>query len=599
MRRFNVVVLFLAVFMSRPLAAAETDARELSSKITKVTVYSDRARVTRVAKVKLGDRPALFSVSKLPGWVDDGSVRVTLSPPDAGRIVDVRVQRNYLAKATDEEYRKAAAAVQEVSDEIASLDDELRVLDAQTQQLNAVKVFSMEKIARDAPLRVIKVEDYGKVVKFIADSLRETAKARRAVALRRRELTPELAVRQRRLYEVQSLTQLEETTILLTLSGRGGKPAAVELTYMLPGATWQPAHELRALGPNPQSSDVTSFAVVSQTSGEDWKGVELAFSTQSSTELIRIPELTALTLGDGQAAARLVQERTASFDRAKAAFEGQNRIWNKMNAPVAQQMEVYETNLDQLQMVQGQAAAVFQRLRKRGTSAHFAGDGRTTVRGDGHPVRVLIGEATLQAEQAIVAVPEQSLNAVRTLKMVNAGSQPLLPGDVALYHDGAFLGMTALDFVAEGETFSIFLGVADQVKLSRVLDRKHSSIRRKKRTRMKVRFIVEVENLSDEPVTLDLMDRVPVATHANIEVDDVEISGDKEPDSKGLLKWHLTLKPKKRRKFTIEYRLEYPPALVRELRRANLEMEKAMPAAKRARKFDVSEQIMDLEGSFD
>jgi len=340
--------------------------------------------------------------------------------------------------------------------------------------------------------------------------------------------------------------------------------------------------------------------VVSQTSGEDWEEARITFSTQSSTETNRIPQLSALKLGDSQAAARIMQERNASFSRAQAAFEGQNRMWNKMNAPLAigNQMEVYDNNLDQLQMTQSKTAAVFQRLRKRGTSAHFPGEGRLIVRADGHPVRIPIGSANLGAEQAIVAVPEQSLNAVRTITMLNSGAQPLLPGTVALYQDGAFLGMTEIDFVSEGESFAVFMGVADQVKLSRVLDRKHSSIDRKKRTRIKVAWVVTVENLSDESVTLDLADRVPVSENREIEIDKVSVSGDKEPDSSGLLKWRLSLKPKEKKVFKIGYRIEYPPALVREMRRASAAKRKAMPSAPSAEEPDVSEQIMRLEDCF-
>ena len=76
-----------------------SNAQALSSKVTKVTVYSDRARVTRQATAKLSTEPTVFAFKKLPGWVDDGSVRVSAS---AGRIVDVRVERSFLARATDQ-----------------------------------------------------------------------------------------------------------------------------------------------------------------------------------------------------------------------------------------------------------------------------------------------------------------------------------------------------------------------------------------------------------------------------------------------------------------------------------------------------------------
>ena len=98
---FSTVVLFaallsLSVGVMAEAVAEEAAPKTLSSRIGEVTVFSDRARVTRTATVGLRKAPVTFAIEKLPGWVDDGSVRVALSPPDAGRIVDVRVKRTHL-----------------------------------------------------------------------------------------------------------------------------------------------------------------------------------------------------------------------------------------------------------------------------------------------------------------------------------------------------------------------------------------------------------------------------------------------------------------------------------------------------------------------
>ena len=598
MIRLTPIVLIACLGLALPALSAEDGHSVINSTITEVAVYSDRAQVTRVGKVRLEDAPTVYSFKKLPGWVDDGSVRVAISPADAGDIHDVQVRRNFLALATDEGYRKAQTAVQEISDEIIALDDELAVLDAQAAQIEAMRVFSLDRLPKDAMVREVKVEEYRKVVEFVAGQLRALGKARRALEVKRRGLIPELSARQRRLGELQGMTQLEETSVLVTVSGRAGKQVKLKLTYMLPGATWEPVHELRTRQKELDSAEVSTFAVVTQTSGEDWVGAKLTFSTQSSTQSNQIPRISALKLGDSNSAARIMQERTDSFNRAKTAFEGQNRMWNKMNA-LAQgnQMDYYDANYDQLQMVQAKTVAVFERLGKRGTTALFPGEGKVTIRGDGHPVRVRIGKAKLAAKQAIVAVPEQSLNAVKTLKMENVGFGPLLPGTAALFQDGAFLGMTDFDFVAEGETFSAFLGVADQVKLSRVMDQKHSSIDRKKRTTMNVAFVLTVENLSDSPVTLDLADRIPISENKEIEVDKISISDDTKPNSKGLLKWHLTLAPKTKKIIHIKYRVEYPPALVQKMHKKRAAKQRAMPSAAVYDEYDASDQIMRLEES--
>ena len=606
MKRLVPLALALALGLPPATALAEDSAPDtLTSVIRKVTVYSDRARVTRAADVTLGSNPRVYVFEKLPGWVDDGSVRVSLAPPAAGRIVDVRVKREYLARASDKAYLDAEEEVKGLQAELGALDDELKVLAAQAKQIEGIRMFSLEKISKDSALRDVSVESYGKVVAFISDQLRATAKARRTVLKKRVDLTPELQAKQRKLAELKGLTQLEQTSVFVTVSGAPGTSGSVELTYMLPGATWEPTHELRVSRTRPGTAEVTSYAVVTQTSGENWENAEIAFATQSSTEAVRIPQLEALTLGDTKSATRIMKSRVSSFTRAQRAFGAQNRMWNKFQQQKSSQHnfeKVYESNFNYLQVVQSKTVQIFAGLQRRGTSAHFKGQGRATVRGDGHSVRVQIGHSKPKATQRIVAAPEQSLNAALTLRMTNSAPQPLLPGKVAIYRDGAFLGMTDLDFIAEGEIFSMFLSVADQLKLSRRLDKKHSSIVRKKRTRMQVAFVVTVENLASTETQLNLADRIPVSQNKEIKIDRVTISPGVKPDTKGLVRWDLTLQPKEKRTFRIAYRIEYPPTLIlrtkQELHRRSKRRAHPSQAAPAGDAPQLEEQIMNLEDNF-
>jgi len=575
----------------------------LSSEIRKVTVFSDRALVTRDARAKVNAEPTVYAFKHLPGWVDDGSVRAAAS---AGRIVEVRVGRSYLARDTDPTYRKAEEEARALAARMGALDDELTVLDAQAKQIANVQAFSMEKLPKDVLVDKLGVQNYASVVEYVTNTLRQTAKARRAVEAERVQLRPELDAKKRRVEELKGMTQIEETTVYVTLQGTAAADAAVTLTYMLPGATWEPVHELRTEGAGASSVDVTSFAVVTQASGEDWTNAELAFSTQSSTAAVHIPELGALTLGDTRAATQTMERQSASFSRAQAAFKGQNRLWNlrlQGSEQSAAVEEIYKTNFEALQVVQSKTVQIFQSLQQRGTTAQFKALGTTKVRADGRSVRVPIGRAHLHARQAIVAAPEQSLNAALTLEMQNESGQPLLPGAVALYQGGSFLGMTNLDFVADGESFSMFLGVADQLKLSRVLDKKHSAIVRKQRTQMQLAFVVTVENLSAKPVSLTLADRVPVSEEREIVVGNVKISPDAKPDSKGILRWQITLQPKEKREIDIRYQIEYPPTLVVEMRRQQAAERKpagapASPAPRSPYDHDVKKDIQHLEQNF-
>lgn len=584
-------------------APAGAPAHALNSTVREVTVYSDRARITREASTEVTTEPTVFAFTGLPGWVDDSSVRVSAS---AGRIIDVRVDRSFLAESEDASIRKAQEHHKKLSRRLAALHDELAILEAQKAQIESIKAFSLEKIGKDTTIGNISVESYGDVLTFISDALRDTARSRRATQAKLDDLLPEYEASERALAEVAGLQALEQTTVLVTLQSSRPASSALELTYMMPGATWEPMHELRASASDPEDIEVLSFAVVTQTSGEDWTHAALSFSTQSSTEAVRLPELDALVLGDTHTATRMMRSEESSFTRAQQAFEGQNALWNKVHrkrsaASVERFEEVYQHNLEYLQVVQSKTVRIFDTLGDRGTTAHFSARTAPSVRGDGHPVRVRIGDSELKSRHQIVAAPEQSLNAARSLRMLNSTGQPLLPGKVALYQDGAFLGVTEVDFIADGEEFSVFLSVADHLKLSRRLDKKQSAlVRGGKRNKMKVGFIITVENLSDQSTAFTLADRIPVSENKDIKVDRVVITDRLQPDSRGLLHWDVTLGPKERREFRISYQVEYPAQLVLEAQRRRaaepVASDADSPSPRRRRKAKkIDEQLLDLE----
>jgi uncharacterized protein (TIGR02231 family) len=598
------------------LVSAPDDPNTISatSSIRKVTVYSDRALVSRSGTVQVGGGARVYAYRHLPGWVDEGSVRIAAS---GARILDVRVVRSYLAHSTEQTYVTAEASLRELSGRLAALDDESTVLDAQAKQIEDIKAFSLERLNHDtlvadsAPTSAgragsVGVETYSAVVDFIGQKLRDVARGRRSVKTERERLTPAVEAAKKRVEDLRALAKLEETTVLVTLAGSGPGQADLQLTYMLPGATWEATHEFRATDGDPAHVEVTSYAVVTQASGEDWDGAELSFSTQSSTAAVKIPELEALTLGDTRPATQTVESHSTSFTRAEAAFRGQNRLWNQhLQGSSKSFEESYASNFESLVVTQSKTVRIFQSLQQRGTTTQFKALGPANVRADGRSVRVPIGHATLKAQKAIVAAPEQSLNAAQTLRMVNDSGQSILPGSVSLYQAGAFLGMTELEFVADGEDFTVFLNVVDQLKLSRLLDKKHSALVRKQRTQMQLAFVVTVENLSAKPLSLELADRVPVSEDREIVVSGVKLTPGAKPDSRGILRYALTLQPKEQRKLEIQYQIEYPPSLVVEMKRNRSSEEptadapRGLPSAPAPRRaYDIRKDIEHLEDNF-
>ena len=532
-----------------PATAWSAPTKVVKSKITAVTVYADRARVTRSATVDLG--AGRFRIAGLPGWIDHESVRVKVTPATRGRIVDVTAKTTYLAKASDAAIRKAAEAVREINDKLAELSDERRVIEAEIAQLEAVRAFSMKKLPRDMAVRRVKLKTIGETIDFITNRLRKARTALRSVAQKRRSLLPVLAARRKVSADLARHAKLQQTEVTVEVKGAGR--VNLSLSYLTPGATWEPTSELRADGS--AKAGLVQYASVIQTTGEDWSGAKLTFSTQRPADTLQVPAAQVFSLGGRSRPLRTGLSRLQkSFTRASSAYYRRNALIHDKNL---------QANIRRQRRIQHRSIAVFRKLHKRSTTAHFRALSSRPVRPNGKVVRVAIARATFQMKPRLVAVPAVSLNAVRTAELTNTTSLPVLPGRLALFVGGSFIGRSVLKFVAPGEKFSAYLGVNDRIKLARKLDRRRSSFKRgRKTTEMTVSYLVSAENLGRESVTLDLADRVPVSENAAIEIDDIETPKGARRSSDGLVRWTVTLRPGQKRVWRVGYEIEYPTRLL-------------------------------------
>jgi len=530
--------------------SAPVEPTPLDTHVSAVTVFADRAQVTRTAAVDLTPAPTRFAVTKLPGWIDAESVRVAIEPSSAGALLDVAVETTHLAESSAEAVRKAQQVEREAADDLKTVTDEEETLAEEIARLDALRTMSLDKVPRELAAGDVKVKSLSETMAYVADTVRNDRAKLRALAKKHRDIEPVVAQRQRELSDLQASAQLQQTTVVLEL--KGSARATVHITYLTPGATWEPLGEVRA-SKGGAAISLAQLALVSQTTGEDWAQARLSFSTQDPTVTLDVPRVQQLLLDNGGAGlGDVVSSSAGSFSRAQSAYAVGNEL-------AARNSVALRESLKQLAETQTRVAARFSKLR-RGTTTHFAAlDGARTVRADGKVVRVPISTVDLPATPRIVAAPEVSLNAVRVAELVNGGAAPILPGRAMLFEDGAFVGRAELPFAAPGERFSVFLGVDDRIKLERVLDKKTSSLhRRGSRTELDLSFAVSAENLGSTPITLEISERIPVAQTEEIEVDDVDLPDRAKPDAQGLVKLTKVLPPRSKVGWRIAYNLYYP-----------------------------------------
>ena len=135
----------------------------------------------------------------------------------------------------------------------------------------------------------------------------------------------------------------------------------------------------------------------------------------------------------------------------------------------------------------------------------------------------------------------------------------LLPGEANVYFEGSFSGKTYLNPLETTEKLSISLGIDPNliVKRKELDNFKSRSLIGSQRIINK-EYEVVVKNNKAKPITIKVVDRVPISQNKEIKVGKI-VTGDALYDEDtGILEWTLTLSPASSNSKQFSYELKYP-----------------------------------------
>jgi hypothetical protein len=276
---------------ARPAPAGPVVATE-AAPIERVVVYSDQARVYRATRAVLGADAAPVTLAALPpaAWPD--TVRVECA---SAEIANVEVSRTWARLPRQAEGKALLAQIERAQDQARALDDEQRLLQTELGLVESLQPLSERKRPDKEPPAMF-VETWRRVIGW-ADGRGARIRARLAAmpALRLALEQKLIALRVEGRKLLPDAASGPALRVVVTLRGKPGTHD-VTLSYVVGGVRWVPAYDLRYDPQNP-GVDATYYAVVSQSTGEDWRQAKFAFSTILPSNLLAVPELPTWTLG--------------------------------------------------------------------------------------------------------------------------------------------------------------------------------------------------------------------------------------------------------------------------------------------------------------
>ena len=534
--------------------AARADDIKADSKITAATVYNDRATLTRSARIEIPAGKHDIVLSGLPATLFPDSLRAA---GKSGAKVTFGAVSNKLESSADYVQPKE----QELNDKLEQLQDKRNIYVAEKSALQAAKDFLLN-LGKQASLRSnediaeinLKPDTWGGAADVLSTKLAENLKSSNEKDIAIRGVDKDIRKTQNELNQLRT-GQKQSYTVTIPYESNAATTLDLELSYQISGVSWQPVYDAR-LNVKTGEMELVQYGSVWQQTGEDWNNIDLTLSTGRPSRGTSLPDLQTdwLWIRNGQNA----QLKAVAF-RVDSGMAGAMKE-NALALPAG-------ANLRSMASAPMTEEATFApaQINTEGFVGEYKIVGKSDVKSDGTHSKVMIGSFKTENKQEIQIKPQYAAEAYLVVKSTLKGDAPILPGQVNLFRDDAFIGKTHLPMMRPGDEEELSFGIDDNVSVRRntLKDERSEAGMITKDTVIERHVVTEIQNLHKTPVDIAVLETVPVSKDERIRagiLKDKTTPGYETDidDVKGLTRWRKSLQPSEKTRIDLTWRVSWP-----------------------------------------
>jgi hypothetical protein len=277
MKKF--LLLTLALVAAKFYAQKETN---VSSTIEKVTVFFQGAQVEHSASTELKSGKQSVILNKLTDFIDPNSVQVKAQGDLT--ILSVTTRKNYEdVTLTDEQIKLLNEKKKKLEVEDQKLRDEFNVLS-----------YDKDLILRNRDLTSsqtgLKITELKEAYLFMHEKLTDIGTRQTAIYEELEKLAVEINQIEQEIISQRSKPVINYSEIVVELDVAKATTANFSFSYISPNASWQPYYDMRSDGIGKQVK-LEAKGLISQSTGIEWKDVDLVLSTNDPYENTTEPDL--------------------------------------------------------------------------------------------------------------------------------------------------------------------------------------------------------------------------------------------------------------------------------------------------------------------
>ncbi len=525
MKTIQITILFLVVSLT---------AYAVDSEINQVVVYRQGARITHSTQFTVVAGNQEIILDNLTPTIDPNSLQVQLR--GNAILLSATVRTNFMGYQTlPKRLKELKDSLQLVSDRIDWLSNEQSIYQGEEKLIvdNQKIVNEKEKIT---------AADLTQLADFYRNRLTVIRKKIYSNNIELRNLREKKKHLEQQLQEMNYQKGKQMGEVVLNISSEQTTRIAVTFTYLTRNAGWSPLYDLRCAGTT-GPIDLVYKANVFQNTGFDWKGVELVISTGNPTVNNERPVLNPWYIDFYQPLP------TPGYGAYKSADAAPMRAMNIYadEAVAGPELEEAAPVPYQVNQVSNQMATEYEIKIEQDIPA----DGKQHI--------VPIRNFELPAAYTYHTVPKLNQHAFLLAKVGEYGQFDLLPGQSNIFFEGMFVGQTYLNPEVTGDSLIVSMGRDDAISVKRNTLTDFTSARVIGTNKKQLKgYEIILRNNKKIPVTIEVLDQVPISQNKDIVVEIEEMEGASYTADYGKLLWKIELAPGESKKIRFVYSVKYP-----------------------------------------
>jgi uncharacterized protein (TIGR02231 family) len=524
-------ILTSALVLGSFMAVGQSD-KALDSKITDVTVFLNKAQVTRQVNTRLEAGKTNLIVTGLTSQLDPESIQVT--GKGSFVILGISHQQNFLTEFN------VPKSLKNLKDSAKVLQKQLALEQSQNEILNKEEQMLLSNQKIGGTNQNLTVAELKAMADFYRSRLGDIVTSRMKQDEKIKKINERITRLNTQINEQNELYRRNTSEIVVSVSAESATAADLQVRYVVANAGWSAIYDLRAIDTK-KPVQLSYKANVFQRTGEEWKNVKLKLSTANPSQSGLKPELYSWFL-----------------DFYNPIVYDQRKAKSYAAAPAMRSAEVSE-ELRAEDAPDAVALSEFVTTVQTTLNTEFDISLPYTVMSSAKPTVVDIRNYEMKSEYIYSVAPKLDPDAFLIAKAIGWEDFNLLPGEANIFFEGTFVGKSFIDPNNIKDTLSVSLGrdkriVVKREKLKDLTSRSLMGSTRKE----SYSWEISVRNTKSEAVKILVEDQVPVSQNTQIEVSVLDTGGANYNKQSGKLTWELDLKPNETRKVTYKFEVKYP-----------------------------------------